>query len=166
APRARRAVHLRSARAPLDRRRRPATRARDVRAGPSRSWLYALGRATWFTAAVEPGRRGKARDSRGSGEDRRGDVVGWHRRVDDDEAVGLIRGEREEALADAAVELEVVGGFEPVDLDARLAGQSHLDRNVEEDRQVRFQAVGSEPFHRPQLVERQPTAVALVGQGR
>ena len=84
-------------------------------------------------------------------------------RVHDGVPVRLGRGETQEGRPDPLVVRGVLERLEPGDL-RRLAGEAHLHRQVQEDREVRHQAAGREALHLAQLVHRHAGAGALVGQ--
>jgi len=64
------------------------------------------------------------------------------------------------------MEREIELGLEAGLLVGCLAGQAHLRRRVQEDRQVGPEAVGRDRLEVPEPVQRQAGPVALVGQGR
>ena len=86
-------------------------------------------------------------------------------RVHDGVPIRLGRREPQERCADPLVVRRVLECLEPGDL-RRLAGKAHLNRQVQEDRQVRRQAAGREALHLAQLIHRHAGSGALVGQRR
>ena len=92
------------------------------------------------------------------------DVIRGRGAVDDDPPVRLRDREREIRGANALVERAIEVRLEPGGLGGRLAGQPHLDRDIDEDRPVGPQAARGEPHHGAELIERQLAPAALVGE--
>ena len=80
--------------------------------------------------------------------------------IDDREPVGIRSRKREEACPDPAVEVEVELGLEAGHVTGRLARQPVLDGEVEEDREVRLEAIRGGLFEGVQPLERDPAARA------
>ena len=83
-------------------------------------------------------------------------VVGCLGRIDDREPLGFGLGHGQEPVPDAAMEGEVELGLEARDVVGCLARQPGLDRQVEQERQVRAEAVGRGSLERAQDVRSGP----------
>src|SRR5207244_5905554 len=79
---------------------------------------------------------------------------------------GLVGCELEEPLADAAMEVEVERGLEPVASLSRLPAQPYLRGDVQQQREVRHDAASSDGRDRPEILEWQSRTVTLVGERR
>ena len=65
-------------------------------------------------------------------------------------------GERQEAVADTPMECKVVFGLEAGHVPGRLAGEAGLDRQVEDDREIRMQPVGRSVGQSAEVLETTP----------
>ena len=97
------------------------------------------------------------------GTDGREDRLFRRRRVDDGEPLRRRSCDREEAVPHALVEGEVERRLEPVDLGTGLARETDVRWQVEEDRQVGLEPTGGQALENPEVVCRDPSPVALVG---
>jgi nickel/cobalt exporter len=128
--------------------------------------VYALRSVPRFTTALfgrTPVGPGKATRCLLDG---RLDLVLRQRRIDDHEPIGLGVRHRQEAVADTSMEVDIELGLEPGHLVTRLSAQTDLDREVEQDREIRNEATRRGLLHCPQVGEGHTGAVALVGDRR
>src|SRR5438445_7749631 len=109
---------------------------REGRSAP-RSRMHARRGPLRFTRAAT------SRDQASGGPlDPERDRIGGIGRVEDHEAARLGDREREEAVPDPTMEIDVEGRLESRTVVRRFASQTDLDREIEEDREVRAKAVG------------------------
>jgi nickel/cobalt transporter (NicO) family protein len=126
-----------------------------------RSWLYALSEPFRFTF-VRDGTQQPAHGEPNAFPDLRRVWL----RVDDGEPVRLRGREGEEAVANPAVEREIEPELEPRLIVGRLAAESDLRRQVEEDREVGPKPAGRDLFERTKRSKWNTGAVALVRKRR
>src|SRR6478609_3005720 len=110
----------------------------------SRSRVTAYSGTIWFT---DDGSIVDEEVVDGSG-DPLGDLVFGRGGIEDAEPSGLVDRHREEAVPDPPVEGDIEAGLEPGPIVRRLAGEPDLDRQVQQERQVRLEAAGRDLLER------------------
>src|SRR5215213_7225768 len=107
----------------------------------------------------------------GGGPDLLLDLVRQGLGIDDDAALGLVRRDAQESLAQTLVEADMLG-LETIDLlgerasSRRGPGQPDLGRHVEDEGQVRLRRVDDDALEARQELRLEPAVAALVGARR